>query len=260
MLFGTCNYLFHFLVPCTAPGAHPSNFTGSSLNSTHIFLSWDPPPPGQVNGIIREYRLNVTEAVTGSVLQFNTTPTDRQVTVGPLHPYYTYHCSVTAITVQQGPYTAVYVLQTAEDGNYSTALLIEFCGSSPPPFFPLLSSPRSPLHAVSISSSLHFTNAVCVCSPQWCSDKLLHQYSWSSQHHFVMEPSSARSAEWNPALLCHHFDLCPANNIEECLRITVQHHYWWSQALYPILMYCEGCNHRTRSTNCGTEDTDSRGW
>ncbi len=100
-----------------APGTHPSNFTGMSLNSTHIYLTWEPPPPGQVNGVIREYRLNVTEDVTGTVLQYTTDPNNRQVAVGPLHPYYIYHCSVVAVTVQQGPYTSVFTIQTEEDGK-----------------------------------------------------------------------------------------------------------------------------------------------
>ena len=101
----------------TAPGTHPSNFTGMSLNSTHIYLTWEPPPPGQVNGVIREYRLNLAEDVTGTVLQYTTDPNNHQVTVGPLHPYYIYHCSVVAVTVQQGPYTSVFTIQTEEDGK-----------------------------------------------------------------------------------------------------------------------------------------------
>lgn len=101
-----------------APGAHPSNLTGSALNSTHISLTWDPPPPLLVNGVIREYRVNVTENATGRVFVFNTSASERELTVGSLHPHYTYHCTITAITVQQGPYTALYDIQTEEDGMY----------------------------------------------------------------------------------------------------------------------------------------------
>ena len=106
-----------------------------SLNSTHIYLTWEPPPPSQVNGVIREYRLNVTEDATGTVLQYTTTPNDRQITVGPLHPYYIYHCSVVALTVQLGPYTSVFSIQTEEDGNlniyYVHFLTIIFTMQSP---------------------------------------------------------------------------------------------------------------------------------
>ena len=112
----------------TAPGTHPSNFTGMSLNSTHIYLTWEPLPPSQVNGIIREYRLNVTEDVTGTVFQYTTTPNDRQITVGPLHPYYIYHCSVVALTVQLGPYTSVFTIQTEEDGEIWSSC--DACSSS----------------------------------------------------------------------------------------------------------------------------------
>ena len=102
----------------SAPGAHPSNFTGSALNSTHIYLTWDPPPPLLVNGVIREYRVNVTENATGQVFVFNTSASESELTVGSLHPHYTYHCTITGITVQQGPYTALYDIQTEEDGTY----------------------------------------------------------------------------------------------------------------------------------------------
>ena len=100
-----------------APGSHPSNFTGMSVNSTSIYLTWDPPPPSQVNGIIREYRINVTEAATGQVFQYTTLPNVLEVTVGGLHPYYIYHCSVVAYTILPGPYTAVFTIQTEEDGT-----------------------------------------------------------------------------------------------------------------------------------------------
>ena len=100
----------------SAPGTHPSNFTGMSLNSTHIYLSWDPPPPAHVNGIIREYRLNVTEAVTGMLWQFTTDADETELIVGDLHPYYIYHCTVVAYTILPGPVTSAFTIQTDEDG------------------------------------------------------------------------------------------------------------------------------------------------
>lgn len=101
----------------SAPGSHPTNFTGFSLNSTYIYLTWDPPPPSQVNGIIREYRLNITEVATGQVFQFTTDADERELTVGDLHPFYIYHCSVVAYTVLPGPVTSLFNVQTEEDGK-----------------------------------------------------------------------------------------------------------------------------------------------
>ncbi len=66
------------------------------------------------NGIITEYRINVTELETGNVLvRFSTTTS---VTVTALHPYYTYVCIVSAHTVATGPYTDTFAIRTPEDG------------------------------------------------------------------------------------------------------------------------------------------------
>ena len=105
----------------TAPGSEPSNFTGTALNSTNIYLTWDPPPPEDINGVIREYKINVTEEETGLLLQYTTNPDTRELVVGPLHPYYTYHCTVGAYTIETGPYTAIITVQTDEAGKDNTA-------------------------------------------------------------------------------------------------------------------------------------------
>ena len=119
------NFYLYSISP--APGTHPTNFTGTALNSTHIYLTWEPPPPDQVNGVIREYQLNVTENATGIVLQYTTNATDREITVGPLHPYYIYHCSVNAITISQGPYTSEFDIQTEEDSKFVTRVCMCVC-------------------------------------------------------------------------------------------------------------------------------------
>jgi len=114
-----CTWWFFHI--SAVPGSEPSNATGTALNSTHIYLTWDPPPPEDVNGIIREYRINVTEGETGLLLQYTTDPDTREIVIGPLHPYYTYHCTVVAYTVEVGPYTAIITIQTDEagkDNNY----------------------------------------------------------------------------------------------------------------------------------------------
>ena len=114
LLFGSGDSSFTI---CTAPGSEPSNITGTALNSTHIYLTWDPPPPEDINGVIREYRINVTEGETGLLLQYTTNPDTRELVVGPLHPYYTYHCTVGAYTVETGPYTAIITVRTDEAGK-----------------------------------------------------------------------------------------------------------------------------------------------
>jgi hypothetical protein len=84
-----------------APSGHPSNSSGIALNSTHIHLTWDPPPRNQTHGEIQEYRITIVEYETENVTVHVSENTE--LVVGPLHPYYTYNCSVQAVTVELGP-------------------------------------------------------------------------------------------------------------------------------------------------------------
>ena len=111
----------------SVPTDHPANVVGMAHNSTSFTLSWDPPPPEHHNGIIREYRVSVTERLTGRILQFSTTNTDLVVT--DLRPYYEYDCVVVAITVDEGPHSSAIVVRTREARkavfkyNYSITLI-----------------------------------------------------------------------------------------------------------------------------------------
>ena len=71
------------------------------------------------NGVITEYRVNVT--VTNTEEQFQLSTGDTEITISNLHPYYLYMCTVTAVTVAEGPYTASIAVRTAEAGNISTS-------------------------------------------------------------------------------------------------------------------------------------------
>ena len=86
----------------------------SPLSSTSISLSWSPPPLDQQNGIIRFYRVSITEDETGVVISRVATSTS--ITVTSLHPYYTYQCSVSAFTIGDGPATSESTVRTLEDG------------------------------------------------------------------------------------------------------------------------------------------------
>ena len=102
--------------PSIVPTGSPQNLTGSSPNSTAIFLSWEAPPPREQNGIIRQYWINVTEVITGRFWQTYSTTTTKELS--SLHPYYEYQCVVAAYTIGVGPYSDVITVITAEDGNF----------------------------------------------------------------------------------------------------------------------------------------------
>ena len=111
----SCVTLKKFPVFSIAPGSPPGYVSGVTVNSTTILVTWDPPPVVLQNGVIDEYGINVTEANTGRRFQLTTNQT--QITISDLHPYYSYFCSVTAITVGEGPYTDAVNVSTDEAGK-----------------------------------------------------------------------------------------------------------------------------------------------
>ena len=107
----------------SAPSGVPNNSSGVSLNSTHILLTWDPPHLNQTHGNIQEYRIQIVEVETGNISLYSSVVTE--LIVGPLHPYYTYNCSVHAVTVEPGPSTII-IVRTGEAGTYIMYVLVFF--------------------------------------------------------------------------------------------------------------------------------------
>ena len=98
-----------------APASSPVNIIASNIGATSFLLSWSDPPPEDHNGIIRQYRLNITEENT--MTTFEMTLATTQMMLLFLHPYYNYSCAVSAVTVQPGPYSLPIRVTTAEDGK-----------------------------------------------------------------------------------------------------------------------------------------------
>ena len=99
---------------CTVPENPPLNPVGVATNSRTIQFSWGI-PLGRHNGIIREYRANVTELQTGRA--FRQTVTTTSVLITSLQPSYTYRLSVSAYTVGEGPYSPALDVTTPENGQ-----------------------------------------------------------------------------------------------------------------------------------------------
>ena len=119
MIFSEFNFesCFFFFFCHIAPIGTPSNTSGIALNSTHIYIDWDPPPVDQHLGELREYRITVNELETLTSFQLSSVPAVTEATIGPLHPYYTYNCTILAVTVGEGPPSTVITVRTAEDGK-----------------------------------------------------------------------------------------------------------------------------------------------
>ena len=99
------------------PSGTPSNTSGVALNSTHIYIDWDPPPEDQRHGELQEYRITVNEIETSTSLLVFSEPDVTETIIGPLHPYYTYDCTILAVTVGEGPPSTVITVRTEEDGK-----------------------------------------------------------------------------------------------------------------------------------------------
>ena len=68
------------------------------------------------NGIVTEYRINVTEVDTGRVSLLTSFTTS--FVVQSLHPYYTYLFTVSAHTVATGPFSNSVRIRTPEDRKF----------------------------------------------------------------------------------------------------------------------------------------------
>ena len=79
-----------------------------------LTLIWTAPDFPNHNGIIRNYVIAIHEVETGR--NFTESSNTTQVTLEPLHPYYTYMCSIAAVTVGRGPFSIHVTEQLPEAG------------------------------------------------------------------------------------------------------------------------------------------------
>ena len=83
-------------------------------------FSWSPPQFEDRNGAIQHYIVNLTERETES--EFGAVTTQMGITFSSLHPYYTYVCTVYAVTIGAGPGAEPVSITTMEDSKCSSVL------------------------------------------------------------------------------------------------------------------------------------------
>ena len=110
------NVLIYQCLFIVAPSSSVLNVTAQPVDSEGIFLSWMPPLFIHRNGLIRSYRVYLIETDTGR--EYNYTVFATNLTVTELHPYYTYSCSVSPVTVKPGPFSSPVFITTPEDGEF----------------------------------------------------------------------------------------------------------------------------------------------
>ena len=98
-----------------APEGPPLLVSAQPLNPSSLILSWDPPVQELRNGIIQQYSVIIVEQETGRVISLSTR--DTRLNVTSLHPYYTYNCTIAAVTFAgTGPFSSPVVIQLPETG------------------------------------------------------------------------------------------------------------------------------------------------
>ena len=91
----------------------------SSVTSNSLVLTWEPPPNSVQNGIVRHYIVKLLELNTGSNLNF-TVLQRTSLSLGDLHPYYTYQFNVIAVTIDSGPSSLAHHVTTLQDSKLLT--------------------------------------------------------------------------------------------------------------------------------------------
>ena len=97
------------------PTAPPQDITVDELSSKEVTMTWNPPPFGHINGIIRYYVIQVNEVETQAT--FTMTSNVTEITVESLHPYYTYQCKIAVHTIDLGPFSNAITIQLLEEGE-----------------------------------------------------------------------------------------------------------------------------------------------
>lgn len=119
-LYSTCGIFIQFIFTYihTAPSSSPEHFQATVTGSRSIYFEWDPPPPEEQNGIVRQYTITMLEVETGEAII--TVSSANSLTVSTLKPYTTYVCSIVAETIAAGPSSQILQVQTQEDGKQSS--------------------------------------------------------------------------------------------------------------------------------------------
>ena len=121
-----CIYqLFYILSLTAAPIGEPVNVTALFVGPTSIHISWDHPPEDTHYGMIREYRINVTELETGAMFNASTHSETTELAVNSLHPFYTYTFVIVPVTVDVGTNHSSITIRTEETGV--AILMLIYC-------------------------------------------------------------------------------------------------------------------------------------
>ena len=119
----TCTFQLSFnncinFVNSIAPAGPPLSLSAIALGPTSIQISWQQPLPNLLNGILRDYSIEIVSNRTGEVFSHFTST--QSIVVSSLRPYTVYLYRVAAVTVETGPYSQTLAVPTDIAGKYMT--------------------------------------------------------------------------------------------------------------------------------------------
>ena len=100
---------------CAVPTGSPRDILVTSVTSTTVTVTWNPPDFDLQNGAIRYYNVSVMEQKTGNRIWFLETNTE--IIVDGLHPYYYYSIRVAMVTIGTGPFSDPVTVHLLESGK-----------------------------------------------------------------------------------------------------------------------------------------------
>ena len=115
LLQSLCSTLSLIAAPSSAPVVNVT-----VVDSTTVFIDWEPPLPHEANGIITGYTVNVSVTETQTQTQYLVSNTT-ELMLTELHPYYTYTVIVSASTIKPGPFSMEHTVVTLPAGEWGVA-------------------------------------------------------------------------------------------------------------------------------------------
>lgn len=100
----------------TEPSEPPSNIIVTAMNATTVLVTWIPPLPEDRNGIIQSFTIRVVGVHT--LEDFSRSINATEITIGSLHPFYSYRFSVATVTISHGPFSNPIMLMMPPLGMY----------------------------------------------------------------------------------------------------------------------------------------------
>ena len=141
-------------------------------------LSWEPPPPEYQNGLIRHYKIVITETETGMEFTHIATALIFNI-ISHIHPFYTYNCTLSAVTNAEGPLSDPITVQALPD-----------CKS------------------IKLGNKIFFRNYLYF-SPTISSQRLpskCYRHSGIIKYHIIqLESSTEIRPKWNHCIICRQY-------------------------------------------------------